>query len=353
MSLVILGLGNRNCSTIRVRTAAVAGLAVFVSAARALAAEPQSELDRVAVGLSIESAQMPLDVASAYRTVFRTNDDEAMARLLGHECHSISLKAAWRLTELKCTERPDKDPLVRFTGFVEGRTKATLPRWWEACVLDASLDMSHPRKLRTAGWTDVDADLFPIHHTELPDGLLTVPLGVDVEYEGEWMVWKTEDTTTRIPLRIVRTEKTRGHGDWATILTEGTQTYLAVGSDYGGSFGLLCLDADGKEIWRSSGWGNGKLRGGASGFWLSACEMVCDREQLVVFGWAFSGLFLEAFDRKSGKPLYRFSTRYIEETDTDHGAREGSNAPGGNQDAENAENEPENGSELFNGSEGM
>src|SRR5487761_1598353 len=270
---------NRTSAPRLLMARAFGALICLMSALGAPGSDQPTDLQRIATCLRSKSLHMPDDVAPAYRSVFRNNDGDMMASLLNSESPSIALKAAWRLAELKWTERPDSNPLSRFLGYVEGRTKTKLPKWWEACVLASRFDFDDRSKLRPGGWPEVDEELFPIRRIEFGDDLLSIPPGVEVTYDGDSLVWKTDDATTRVPRNLMHMENVRST-DWATMHLSADRIYFAIGSEYDGSFGLACLRPDGKEVWRANGWGTGMLRGGASGVWWSASEIACTGEEI-------------------------------------------------------------------------
>ncbi|HJT36569.1 MAG TPA: hypothetical protein VJ783_31390 [Pirellulales bacterium] len=280
----------------------------------AVAQEPLSDLKVIASGFRGRSSKMPEDVAAAYRAVFLRDDEDAMSELTSDESTTIALKAAWRLAEVRCTERPDRLPLVRFLGFVEGRVTAPVPAWWEACLLASRFDDNRARRLLPGRWPDVDERLFERHTIELGDERLTVPSRAQPELEGDWLLWKEDHLLGRIPRTMLQREDVNSR-DWAAITSNGERLYFAIGSDFDGSFGLACLTLDGKELWRAMGWGTGPLRGGVSGPWWASCELKIVGNHVIVFGEAYRGLFIEAFDSRSGAPVFRFCTRYIEEAE--------------------------------------
>jgi hypothetical protein len=284
------------------------------------AAEPVTDSDQIVRGFSRHSSQMPENVATAYRAVFLKPDEEAILEMQRADSSSIALKAAWRLAELKCAERPDRSPLSRFLGFVEARTRAAVPQWWEACLLASRFDQVERFRLRPGGWPEVDERLFPIHRVELGDEIITVPPGVEVSYEGEWLVWKEDCAIRRIRRGVMSMEGVSS--EWLTVIATPERMYVATGSDIDGAFGLACLTHDGAEVWRAHGWGTGNFRGGATGFWWAACEIRLAGENVLVFGKAYESLFVEAFHSQSGQPLYRFCTRYIEENNGNSSERQ-------------------------------
>ena len=279
------------------------------------------ELDIVAAGSRNRASKMPADVASAYRSVFRQRNVDEMAELACAESTSVALKAAWCVTELRCAERPDIRPLAWFSGIIEGRLKAKPPAWWEACLLASKFDDGDRRLLKPGSCADIDEDLLERHTIELGDDLLTVPSDAELAYEGDWLIWKQGKSVRRVPKNVIQMEGV-SLKDWAAMHVTDDRIYVAVGSDIDGSFGLACVTRDGKELWRSSGWGSGALRGGVSGPWCALCEIKMSGNHILLFGEAFGALFIEGFDRESGEPLYRFCTRYLEERSANKGAGE-------------------------------
>src|SRR5262249_50953281 len=80
----------------------------------------------------------------AYARLFAKAGAGGTRALRAHESDEIALRAAWEEILLRIPEttrlnavRPDQRLLQRFVGFVEGRLRANVPKWWEDTLLDA------------------------------------------------------------------------------------------------------------------------------------------------------------------------------------------------------------------------
>jgi hypothetical protein len=93
-------------------------------------------------------ANGPQEAHQRYRDLFATAGVDGLQELKRSEHASIAMQAAWQEVALTVPAvdhidghrppfRPDQGKLKWFLGFLEGRGKLRIPKWWSETVLDA------------------------------------------------------------------------------------------------------------------------------------------------------------------------------------------------------------------------
>jgi hypothetical protein len=91
-------------------------------------------------------ADEPAKAAEHYHDLFVASGAKGLSELKQSPHDSIAIQAAWQEVALTVPEsvdegnpvfRPDRGKLNWFLGFLEGRTRIRVPKWWLEAVLDA------------------------------------------------------------------------------------------------------------------------------------------------------------------------------------------------------------------------
>lgn len=191
----------------------------------------------------------------------------------------------------------------RFFGFLEGRTGLTIPDWWQGdgdfpgnaeSITEEEIEPMEP--LPAGKW-----------QFKLCDGESAETVAGGVRFaDGEHSAVVKEDI-----LESLR----KGYDLDNCKVSSGHEKISIYFYDELGSPGpLLLVDATtGKLEWQTEVWGLGTYIGGTSGAWPVRVDLDNSDSKagrVVVWGKANFGAYLEAFDFKTGKSLFRFSTNY-------------------------------------------
>jgi hypothetical protein len=287
-----------------------------------------SDLDRYVQEILNSKEPVGLRACESYQALFRKTGPDDLAKLRTHQNDGIALQAAWQevaLTvpknEQKKQVRPDRQKLVWFLGFLEGRLYVQAPQWWAERLLD------------TRAWRR--GNIFPgagLHDTSNDAGIIQLIRSMTTR--------RNSDRTIRL-----RRPEYADHGSrlrniaGKTVLAIGEESiplqdellrklnsgelyydisalpsskciYVAVHDDIGYPYPLACLDrVSGKIIWKSevcgTWWGIGM------GIHFMNIAIVQQDNRVIVFGSGDTGMHVEGFRVDDGSNLFRFSTSYI------------------------------------------
>lgn len=197
------------------------------------------------------------------------------------------------------SEKLARDPLdaQRFFGFLESRVGLKLPRWWEEAYLE----------LHTVDFV-FEYEEAPLGKT-MHSGFLEVPTGLSVTQRDGQIAVRRGDCSFSLPKRIVD-ELEVDREEWFD------RCNAAFGEDIGvvafvtqsGSCFLFCVKNN-EVLWRREFWGPGYF-GMGSGVWVNDFEVSIQGDVVAVFGTGGSGTYVEVFDKKTGKNIFRFSQSY-------------------------------------------
>jgi hypothetical protein len=243
-----------------------------------------------------------------YRTLFRKVGPSGIRRLENHPNDGIALQAAWEAVALTVPEqskhgvRPDSHRLAWFIGFVEGRLRLAVPRWWQEVLLDSYL---HTRVILCPG----EPSKNPYHRAGL--GQSFCPRDTTMKREGNKIVLRVSEDSIPIPDDLLhKTDDGEVDSNISALFTK-TQCYVAIHGDVGYTFKLVCIDRSSEKVrWKSDVWATFWGGGGFSGFpeeWVSIREQ---NGRVIVFGAAVTGIHVEGFRADNGKNLFRFSSSY-------------------------------------------
>jgi hypothetical protein len=246
--------------------------------------------------------------AAAYKGYFVRLGREGLRDRVKDEDIGIALQAAWEVHK-KPLKRPqevvgrvadayDRDELTKFLAILKDRTKAPVPEWWAASVVDVDLfsgrhhafgsDRQGGPKLR-----------------ELTGGA-AVPEGANLDETGDTIVYSVGKRAVRFP------KTTFGKMAWPTytaLVGEKSAVVAAYSPASGFAFKLAGFTGEGgKAAWTADVWAAGRTLLAGMGF---HCVELREKTGVVfVFGAESHGMYLEAFDTRTGKCQFRFCTCY-------------------------------------------
>lgn len=274
-------------------------------------------------------AQLPPDVRRVFkseplslRAVLDTNDElhleegytaffaatsPAKIRSLKSQTHTgVALRAAWEevIRSVKKAKgnrgwEPDRSAIARFIGFVEGRLMIELPQWWEQIMLKCSAQNLVVRP-------DPPSSIAFGMYAETDIGVRVSP-GVMAKMDGDKLV--VESGKHRIETRMDSLNVKREQVDLLSVFLDGKQCYLAFHRDTCSSYNLFRLDTGtGKVLWstRVRTCGNSVIFSGQGFFHLVTMRIVGD--ELMVFGMGNSLAYIEAFNTRDGKVVFRWES---------------------------------------------
>jgi len=251
----------------------------------------------------IAAAKTAQQAARGYKALLDKADRKKLRQLKHVSETGVALRAA--LEDVRLTAKPervDAQAISRFLGFVEGRLDIQLPTWWEETIASATLDPTgrivpgFPQRWLTDDTPQDFPELAKLEQTQSPThtrvriGKQTVLLTPEVfEIRGKAMA------------------NTAGYLDEDVCI-------LALHSDSGQSYSLLCLDRrTGGIRWKSEVWA-GASEVVAIGKWYEIVEIVTKGKRVFVIGSGVFHFYIEGFDRETGKAEFRFVNWYYPET---------------------------------------
>ena len=260
---------------------------------------------------AVVDAKTPQDAATASHKLFKGADSKKLERLKQSKEDAVALRAAWREMVLGGTPRTMKHPEVetvkvvarsagaRFLGFVEGRLGITVPKWWEACATDAF-------RIDDKGDSLFSGDP-PNPYDENKERPILVSPGVSVRVTKEKTMLRCGNDEILLARDLAsKYVKEQSH---LCVLIESETLFLAPHHYAGFSFPLACIErSTGSRKWEAKVWGGG-IEGGTSGVWVQYASIIGKEDRVIVFGYVSGCLccYVEAFDRKTGRNLFRFA----------------------------------------------
>lgn len=291
---------------------------------------------RLAIGLALacasvvaaaETAPPPREVrrteperrAFEYRRLFEKVGRAGLPELTKSEDTGLALQASWELHKrlVKRSDVPgaklhdffpsdtyDPNEVRKFVAFLKERTKAPVPDWWAKNVSDLSV-----KKGDFHAHAGVDEERKDFVAVGDEDRKWYVKKGSTLTCSDDRCVYKSGSVTINLQRPRTPWDLFVGNtfvdvrGEQVTCVGVYSATY-ASGYDMGG------FDTkNGKLLWTAKIWA--LWRGAHSG--PSAChrvELTANADTVFVFGEEIGGLYLEAFDLKTGACRFRFCTTY-------------------------------------------
>jgi len=247
--------------------------------------------------------------SKAFQEWFEGIGRAGIAKLVDDEDVGISLQAAWEVhkklvkrvkpvTAARSDDVYDREELNQFLIFLKKKTKATVPDWWAESI--------------------VDVDVFPNeHHAFIGAARQKVTKS---QANEKWLVTEGAELTRGTNTLVFSTggksiefpddKFVHGSGICFTgVVTDKTGFIATFAPEAGQAFKVARFEDKGnKPVWLEKVWAAGRTAG--SGPASHRVELVTTENTLMVFGKESHGMYLEAFDKKTGKNLYRFCTCY-------------------------------------------
>jgi len=275
-----------------------------VAVCRPLDDKSLSKEEIVRQGNAFSKAKSGREAAHAYEQFFKQFGTAGIKALKEQSNESFALRAAWEEVRLTVDEkRSELDVLVnaqvlnRFLGFLEGRLRRNAPDWWQDLLLRArafgrdnivflgKCAYYHKAGLGFHGPRDTSV--------EKVDGGFLLKIGMD---------------SVSIP-KVVIDEGEKHSGPCISAVCDSHSCFVAIHGQACFPYTLFRVDREtGTVQWKTRVWAEGELIGGY-GPTYHCTALILEKERILVFG-AGTCLYVEAFDPKNGKDIFRFSTSY-------------------------------------------
>jgi hypothetical protein len=229
-----------------------------------------------------------------------------------HADDSIALQSAWREVALTVPEdeprasvRPDREKLLWFLGFLEGRARVRAPQWWADSLLDSRANRRD--NIYAGGKTE---SLYESYHDAGLDQVRT-PRNTSLTRKGDQIVLQVGTDSCPIPTETLEKARTENGEEFVcnvSAFMSPLRCFVAVHGDWGWPHDLTCFERpSGKLLWKSRVWGTrwGDFEGQSS----MCVAVVVHDSRVLVFGLS-GGMNVEAFRIEDGKNLFRFATTY-------------------------------------------
>lgn len=192
----------------------------------------------------------------------------------------------------------------RFFGFFEGRTKLTLPDWWQEGERRDEFPGIRLDERLSEEFKRIPKDLNVSWQFSFPKDL-------KVEKAGNGLkLTSGEDSVTLKKNLLDQMEKLASSNQCQIHIVDG-KVFFAFFDRLGTTNPLFCVDqATGICDWHSMIWALGKWNGGTSGPAPFRLELGFESDEVVIFGAGVFGNFAESFARKNGHARFRFSSNY-------------------------------------------
>jgi hypothetical protein len=218
---------------------------------------------------------------------------------------AIAMYAAWEEAISDLDDKPARLAtqldlrLERFLGFVEGRLSVNAPEWWKESLLSIK---GRRRTLLAPLKSDFDAvaaEHMKDFRQEKRDGdVVVVTRGME---------------TVPIPLDLMKFAKEMRVGVMPTV-AGGNWYFTSTWSLPFSSYLYKVNPVNGKVIWETVVWGQlWRPIGLTGGGYRHYHAVHVSQGRVIVFGAGNYAVYVEGFDERTGKCLFRFSTyRYFE-----------------------------------------
>jgi hypothetical protein len=275
-------------------------------------AQPPEQTESVIQKLAAEiaTAESSSEAVKGYAKLFKTPTPELTRQLKGLPQDGIALRAAWEEAILKGKIREDSTKLdrqvaiARFLGFVEGRLGISLPVWWEEAI--------HKAGNEGKGHIGPGLPKNPYHHVASGRWEFDMPNGQSISRTDDSTTISFCDETMSIPKALVD----EVIGGRMSVLIEKDRCFVASHNTLGYSYPLTCLDRKtGKLLWKASVWDWASRIPGATGTWYEYVSVVGKNDRVYVIGTGVHNFYIDAFDQKTGKNVFRFANCYEAEND--------------------------------------
>jgi hypothetical protein len=258
----------------------------------------RKEIDQAA---AILDGPLQYDGVSCFHELFKKVGVAGLPELQQSPHDSIAVQAAWQELAMTVPDfekevpsdfRVDRAKLNWFLGFLEGRGRVRLPKWWSDAILRAEVrrgrSFCFPEQETSPPWPKVGEDC-------------------KVTKRGDVFTLRVGSDSIVLPPQITGTIHD-GSRHFTGCFTS-KDCYVADFQDSGYEFTVCKIDRQtDKVVWTAQVWGSYRGSMGGSGVrGEGSIEVQGDR--VVVFGNSI-GIHVEAFRTDNGKNLFRFSNGY-------------------------------------------
>jgi hypothetical protein len=261
-----------------------------------------------------DTEQVEFEISRAIAVVARASD-ERLSELQCDRRAAIALRAAWervRRTVPNNKEQkanhPDPDSVSRFLGFVEGRVRVAIPKFWENGIRRAVKNQGS-RIWFERGKRPEPGDI--TYKQVRPE--LWAAEGITVEARGLPLYVSDGDMSVRLATDIF-TSKWKVPFARISVDLAGEKYFLGHYSCFREPFHLHRVAAASGDIEWSSRVSAGVDLGDTIGYVgptsRHSVAIAHADDAVVVFGLDFDAAYIEAFDPTNGTNLYRFCTAY-------------------------------------------
>jgi hypothetical protein len=285
------------------------------------------------------------EAASGYRELLDQRDRVGIERLESVPEVGIALQAAWERVRA-CTLPPDEkgrcavdaQAAERFLAQVQRRTGIKPPTWWSEAVkrtlvtrwgdLYSPVDFNRPVRVNTlpsARPEDsrrplLDFNQSPREKMQDDETTILTPAGISLREMGdEWRLAFGDDKGLAIPRRTA--SRVFSEIDANALSMDADRCFVAAPVSFLG-FYLTCLDrADGRILWQAAVWGGSGRYRGHTGQASNRVEVVEHADCVTVIGATGAYLYIESFERGTGRNAFRFCTGLSEEGNEEQGRR--------------------------------
>jgi len=281
----------------------------------------------------IADASGPSELVRARKALVDRATPHQLQELKTDRHDAVALYAAWKdmVSRSKSATkegRLEKVAVERFLGFVEGRLTVGVPKWWQD-TLQSSLKVSDsvPRRFEAPEWSTTyrpagiklqhgDTDgwkLVDNKWKKVPSQKkeLRAPTYAKLSLDQETLVIAVDGRSVMVPAALLEDESF----DQLDVLLDGQRCYLALQQDWGVEFPLICYDEMQGVLWKTKVWSAdaGACPIGLKGMFYQRVTLTDVKGRIIVWGAEPNAVFVEAFDKKTGRALFRFSTWYYDE----------------------------------------
>ncbi len=214
----------------------------------------------------------------------------------------------------------EPEGLSRFLGFVEGRMKVDIPKWWEWCLRRNAITGN--RHLQFVGFLPPFANertrILPSRTVRLSGTTLTIYSSIKkITAEGNTLLIEDGDRPCKFSMnRLPQLDVENAN---CAMAIGKRHIYIAVFDIVPNEFGMYCIERDtGTLAWRTNVWAldlSTHTPGGTTGPADHVAFITVKDGTAFVWGGDGQGMYVESFDDK-GKAVLRFSTNFWSTSNT-------------------------------------
>lgn len=262
---------------------------------------PEKELARL---INADSPKAANEVRKALFVPSRFSDWQG---LTAHSNTSVALTAGWYCLcadhwQTRLPSRIDGRSAERFLGLVSRRLGIVPPQWWSEAVRAGVLHGTC-ESFKVPGWETRYQE--SSEHWPGSQEPIRVPAGLVVRSKDSRVVVAT-------PTRTITVEFPNDLApdvEQLDITCEGESCFIVASRDDSSQFPLFRVDANStRPLWRANVWAADRQR--SYGYGFNIVETMLSKECVVVFGAESNTVYVEGFEKSTGKARFRFSSWY-------------------------------------------